>query len=71
MRYRVITDAIIDVLPTYVCNIVINIKDIDRRTYDAKQIAYRAWCRARNDEHWGHFVLAHAEAQTVYGAARE
>ena len=26
---------------------------------------------ARNEEHWGQFVLAHAEAQRVYGAARE
>ena len=42
-----------------------------RRAYDAKQTAYRAWCRARNAEHWVQFVLAHAEAQRVYDAARE
>ena len=42
-----------------------------RRAYHAKQTAYRAWCRARNTEHWGKFVLARAEAQRVYGAARE
>ena len=41
------------------------------RTYDAKQTADRAWCRARNVEHWGQFVLARAEAQWVYCAARE
>ena len=40
-------------------------------TYDAKQTAYHAWRRARNAEHWGKFVLARAETQRVYGAARE
>ena len=38
---------------------------------NAKQTVYRAWCRARNAERWGQFVLAHPEAQRVYGAARE
>ena len=42
-----------------------------RRAYDAKQTAYRAWCRARNAEHLGRFVLARAEAQRVFGAARK
>ena len=41
------------------------------RAYDAKQTVYRAWCRARNAEHLGQFVLSRAEAQRVYGAARE
>ena len=40
-------------------------------TYDAKKTACRAWCRARNADHWGKFVLAGSEAQRVYGAARE
>ena len=42
-----------------------------RRAYDAKQTAYSAWCRARSADHWGRFVLARAEAQRAYGAARE
>ena len=42
-----------------------------RRAYDAKQTAYRAWCRARNAEHWAQFVLVRAEAQWVRGAGRE
>ena len=42
-----------------------------RRAHDAKQTARRAWCRARSAEHWGKFVLARAEAQRVYGAARK
>ena len=42
-----------------------------RRAYDAKQTAYRAWCRARNAEHWGRFLLVRAEAQSAYGAAKE
>ena len=29
------------------------------------------WCRARNAEHLGQFELARAEAQRVYGAAKE
>ena len=29
-----------------------------RRACDAKQTAYRTWCRARNADHWGRFVLA-------------
>ena len=37
------------------------------RAYDAYQTACRAWCRGCNVEHWGQFVLAHDEAQTVYG----
>ena len=41
------------------------------RADDAKQTGYRAWCRARNEDHWGQFVLSCAEAQRVYGAARE
>ena len=42
-----------------------------RRAYDAKQTAYHSWCRAHNAEHWGQFLLARAEDQRVYGAARE
>ena len=42
-----------------------------REPVDAKQIAFCAWCRAHNAEHWGQFVLACAEVQRVYGAARE
>ena len=42
-----------------------------QRAYDAKQTAYSAWCRACNAEHWGQLVLVCAEAQRVYGAARE
>ena len=42
-----------------------------RRPYDAKQTADRSWCRARNADYLGRFVLARTEAQTVYGAARE
>ena len=42
-----------------------------RRAYDAKQTAYHAWCRTHNAEHCGKFVLACAEAQRVYGAAKE
>ena len=38
-----------------------------QRTHDAKQSAYRVWCRACN----GQFVLARAEEQRVYGAAKE
>ena len=41
------------------------------RAYYAKQTAYRAWCRARNEEHCSQFVLVRAEAQKVNGAARE
>ena len=41
-----------------------------RRAYDAEQTAYRTWCTACNAEHYGQFVLARAEAQWVYGAAR-
>ena len=42
-----------------------------RRAYKAKQTAYHAWCRARSADHCGRFVLARAEAQMVYGAAKE
>ena len=42
-----------------------------RRAYDYQQTVYRAWCRARSADHWGQFVLARAEAQRVYRAARE
>ena len=42
-----------------------------QRAYDAKQTAYHVWCGARSVDHWGRFMLARAEAQKVYGAARE
>ena len=42
-----------------------------QESYDTKQIAYHAWCWAHNADHWGLFLLARAEAQKVYGAARE
>ena len=42
-----------------------------QRVNDAKQTAYHALCRAQSVDHWGLFVLAHAEAQRIYGAARE
>ena len=32
-----------------------------RRAYDAKQTAYRTWCRARRADRWAWFVFAHAE----------
>ena len=41
-----------------------------RTAYDAKETAYRAWCRAHNDEHLGQFVLARDEAKRVYGSAK-
>ena len=41
------------------------------RACDAKQTAYHGWCRAHWADHCGRFVLAPAEAQRVYGAARE
>ena len=37
----------------------------------AGQTTYHACCRARSANHWGRFVLACAEAQRVYGTARE
>ena len=40
-------------------------------TYDVKQTAYRAWCRACSVYHWGRIVHALPEAQRVYGAAKE
>ena len=42
-----------------------------RRVFDIKPTSYHAWCRARNAEHKGLFVLARAEALRVYGAAKE
>ena len=42
-----------------------------RRAYDAKQTAYHAWCKARSAGNWSRIMLARAEAQRVYGAARE
>ena len=45
--------------------------DLIRRAYDDQQTAYCVFCRARNADHWGRLVLAHAEAQRVYCAARE
>ena len=41
------------------------------RVYDAKKTAYHAWCRARSVDHCGRFVLVRAEAQKVYGVAKE
>ena len=71
--------AIGEVIGRYVSTTVLRSRSGDeqwfddscRRAYDDKQIAYRAWCRARNAEHWGPFVLARAEAQRIYGAERE
>ena len=42
-----------------------------RRTYDANHTAYRAWCRARRENHLGRFVIGRAGAQRVYGATRD
>ena len=44
--------------------------DSCRRAYDAKETDYRAWCRARNAEDWGQFMLALAKAQRVYRVAK-
>ena len=41
------------------------------RAYNGKQTAYCAWWRARSADHWGQFVLACAEAQMAYSAAKE
>ena len=42
-----------------------------RKVYDAKQTDYHAWSKTLNTEHLGKFLLACAEAQRVYGAARK
>ena len=71
--------AIGEVIGRYVPTTVLRSRSGDKqwfdascwRAYDAKQTAYCAWCRARNAEHWGQFVLARAEAQRIYGAARQ
>ena len=42
-----------------------------QRVNDAQQTAYCAWYRAHIADHWGRCVLACAEAQRVYDAARE
>ena len=42
-----------------------------RRPHHAKQTAYRVWIRVSSANNWDQFVLARAEAQRVYGAARE
>ena len=75
----VLDRAIGEVISRYIPNTVLSSRSGDnqcfdascRRAYDAKQTAYRAWCRARNAEYCGQFVLAHDEAQRLYGAARE
>ena len=71
--------AICQVIGKYVPTTVLRSRSEDKHWFDAscrsacdaKQTAYRAWCRARNAEHCGQFVLARAEAQWVYGAAWE
>ena len=58
--------ALDEVIPTYVPTTVLRSKSGDKqwfdascwRAYDFKQNVYRAWCRARNAEHWGQFMLA-------------
>ena len=70
--------AIGEVICRYVPSIVLRSRSGDkqwfdascRRANDAKQTAYHGWCIARNADHWGQFLLARAEAQKVYGAAR-
>ena len=42
-----------------------------RRAYDGKQTVYRAWCRARDADHWSQFELASVEAKRVCSVARE
>ena len=42
-----------------------------QRAYEAKQTAHHAWCRTCSADHWVRFMLARAEAQRVYGAARK
>ena len=71
--------AIGEVIGRYVPTPVLHSRSVDkqwfdascRRTHDAKQTAYRAWCRARNAEYCRQFVLGRAEAQWVHCAARE
>ena len=71
--------AIGEVIGRYVPNTVLRSRSGDkqwfdascRRAYDATQTAYRAWCRAYNAQYCGQFVLTCAEAQSVYGAARQ
>ena len=58
--------AICEVICRYVPTTVLRSRSGDkqwfdascRREYYAKHTAYRAWCRVRNAEHWGQFVLA-------------
>ena len=72
---RTIDEAICSLVPTTVLRSRSGDKQwfdaSRRRAYDAKQTAYHAWCRARIAGHWGRFAFAPAEAQRVYGAARE
>ena len=71
---RAIGEVIGRYIPTTLCSRSGDKQWLDgscRRAYDAKQTAYRAWCRSCNADRWFQFVLAHAGAQRVYGAARE
>ena len=42
-----------------------------QRAYDPKKTAFHAWCKTRSADHWGRFVLARVEAQSVNGSSRE
>ena len=42
-----------------------------QRSNRVKLTANRVWCRTRYAVHWGRFLLACAEDQRVYAAARE
>ena len=62
--------AIAEVIGRYVPTTVLRSRSGDKqwcdascqKAYDAKQTAYRVWCRSRNAEHSGQFVLVCAEA---------
>ena len=68
--------AIGEVIGRFVPTTVLRSRSEDKQWFDAScRRAYgnkqTAWCRARSADHWGRFVLARSEAQSVHGAARE
>ena len=67
-----------DVIARYVPSRMIRIRSRDkpwfdeacRRAFDAKQVAYRAWCRARSPQCWIAYVRLRDAAEVVFSRSR-
>ena len=74
-----LNNLVLDVITKFIPSRVIKVRSRDkpwfdescRRAFDAKQTAYRAWCRVRSPLLWNAYVVARDEAGAIFSRSED